>query len=57
MTFVYLKGYQMEFKKSRLVLLVNLEFNFFIVLWSNVKETLHYIVSNIQNLYSVLEQC
>ena len=49
-----------EFKKSRLVSLSNLEFNFFIVLWSNLKETLHYysyIASNIQNLHSVSEQC
>ena len=35
-------GYQMKFKKSHLVSLSNLEFNFFIVLWSNLKETLHY---------------
>ena len=41
----------MKFKKSRLVSLFNLEFNFFIVLWSNLKETLHYlsyIVTNIK---------
>ena len=30
------------FKKSRLVSFSNLEFNFFIVLWINLKETLHY---------------
>ena len=42
MTFVYLWGYQMKFKRSRLVSLCNLEFNFFIVLWSNLKETLRY---------------
>ena len=32
----------MKFKKSRLVSLSNLKFIFFIVLWSNLKETLHY---------------
>ena len=31
-----------EIKKSRLVFLSNLEFSFFIVLWSNLKQTLHY---------------
>ena len=31
-----------EILKCRLVLLSNLEFNFFIVLWSNLMETLHY---------------
>ena len=31
-----------EIQKSRLVSLFNFEFNFFIVLWSNLKETLHY---------------
>ena len=49
----------MKFKKSCLVLLSNLEFNFFIVLWSNLKKTLHYesyMVSNIKNLHSVLEK-
>ena len=33
----------MKFKKSRLVSLFNFEVNFFIVLWSNLKDTLHYI--------------
>ena len=43
----------MKFKKSRLVLLTNFEVNFFIVLWSNLKETLHYqsyMVSNIKKI-------
>ena len=40
--FVYLQSYQTKFKKNLLVLLSNLEFNFFIVLWSNLNETLHY---------------
>ena len=31
-----------EIKKSRLVSLLNLEFNFFIALWSNLKKTFHY---------------
>ena len=31
-----------EIYKCRLVSLSTLEFNFFIVLWSNLKETLHY---------------
>ena len=47
----------MKFKKSRLVSLSNLELKFFIVLWSNLKETLHYssyMVSNIKHLHSVL---
>ena len=35
-------GYAKKFQKSRLLLLSNLEFNFFIVLWSNLQETLHY---------------
>ena len=35
-------GLSDEIKKSCLVSLYNLEFNFFIVLWSNLKETLHY---------------
>ena len=50
----------MEFKKSRLASLSNLEFNFFILSWSNLKERLHYksyIVSNIKYLHLVLEQC
>ena len=52
--------FMMKFKKSPLVSLSNLEFNFFIVLCSNLKK--HYInkasmVSNIKNLQSVLEQC
>ena len=40
----------MKFKKSRLVSLSNLEFNFFIVWWSKLK--LHYcsyMISNIKN--------
>ena len=59
MAFVYLQGYQMKFTKRRLVSLSNLELNFFIVLQSKLKKTLHYlsyIVSNIKNLHSVLEQ-
>ena len=32
----------MKFKISRLVSLTNLEFNFFIAMWSILKETLHY---------------
>ena len=43
----------MKFKQSRLVSLSNLEFNFFIVLWSNLKETLDYlscIVSNTKRI-------
>ena len=31
-----------EIEKSRLLSLSNLEFNFFIVLWRNLKEILHY---------------
>ena len=42
MTFVYLWGYHMKFKKKSLVSSSNLEFNFSIVLWSNLKKTLHY---------------
>ena len=48
-----------EIKKSRLVSLSNLEFNFFIVLWSNLKQALHYysyMVSNIKNLHSVVKK-
>ena len=40
--YFYLWDYQMKFKNSRLVSLSNLEFNFFFVLCSNLKETLHY---------------
>ena len=49
-----------KIKKRRLLSLSSLEFNFFIVLWNNLKKTLHYwsyIVSNIKNFHSVLEQC
>ena len=35
-------GLSDQIQRSRLVCLSNLEFNFFIVLWSNLKETLHY---------------
>ena len=59
MAFGYLQGFEMKFKNCRLVSLSTLEFNFFIVLQSNLKETLHYkryMVSNIKNLHSVLEQ-
>ena len=42
MTFVYLWSYQMKYTKLRLVALLNLEFNFFILWWSNLKETVHY---------------
>ena len=48
-------------------MLSNFELNFFIILWSNLKETLHYItllllllsymVSNIKNLHVALEHC
>ena len=50
----------MKFIKRRRVSLSNIEVNFFIVLWSNFKETLHYLshmVSNIKKLHLVLEQC
>ena len=43
MTFVYLLGYQMKFKKSRLVSLLNFEVNFFIF-FSSVTLKKHYII-------------
>ena len=43
-----------KFEESCLVTLTNLEFNFFIVLWSNFIDTIHYfIVSNTRIAFSV----